>query len=53
MNVELKGFMPTATRRLIRFPWPGNNRQLENVVRELIAVVRGKSKTEEHPFVRI
>ena len=41
MNVELKSFTPAALQ-------PGNNRQLENEVKRLIAFVRGKSIKEEH-----
>jgi DNA-binding NtrC family response regulator len=33
---------------LMRYSWPGNNRQLENEIRRLIASVRGKSISEEH-----
>ena len=42
-QTELKRFSPTAMDRLIRYPWPGNTRQLENEVKRLIASVRGKS----------
>ena len=39
---------------LMRYSWPGNNRQLENEVKRLIASVRGKTFTEEHldPSIR-
>jgi DNA-binding NtrC family response regulator len=38
----------------MRYSWPGNNRQLENEVKRLIASVRGKTITEEHldPSIR-
>jgi Nif-specific regulatory protein len=54
MNVEVKSFTPTALQCLMRYSWPGNNRQLENEVKRLIAFVRGKSITEEHldPSIR-
>jgi DNA-binding NtrC family response regulator len=38
----------------MRYGWPGNNRQLENEIRRLIAFVRGRSIGEEHldPSIR-
>ncbi|MGH7926467.1 MAG: sigma-54 interaction domain-containing protein, partial [Candidatus Binatia bacterium] len=54
MRVDLKSFTPAAMQALMRYSWPGNNRQLENEVKRLIASVRGKTITEEHldPSVR-
>jgi Nif-specific regulatory protein len=46
MGVEPKSFTPGALQCLMRYSWPGNNRQLENEVKRLIAFVRGKSITE-------
>ena len=48
MNVELKCFTPNAMHCLMRYSWPGNNRQLENEVKRLIATVRARMITEEH-----
>ena len=48
MNVDLKPFTPAALQCLMSYAWPGNNRQLENEVKRLIAFVRGKTITEEH-----
>ena len=48
MRVDLKSFTPAAMQTLARYSWPGNNRQLENEVKRLIASVRGKSIAEEH-----
>jgi Nif-specific regulatory protein len=48
MGVEPKTFTPAALQCLIRYSWPGNNRQLENEVKRLIATVRGKTITEDH-----
>ncbi|HEX2228993.1 MAG TPA: sigma-54-dependent Fis family transcriptional regulator [Candidatus Binatia bacterium] len=48
MRVDVKCFTPGAMQTLMRYHWPGNNRQLENEVRRLIASVRGKTITEEH-----
>ncbi|HEY7556808.1 MAG TPA: sigma-54-dependent Fis family transcriptional regulator [Candidatus Binatia bacterium] len=54
MNVELKTFTPGALQCLMSYAWPGNNRQLENEVKRLIAFVRGTSIKEEHldPTIR-
>ena len=48
MNVDLKSFTPAALQCLMGYTWPGNNRQLENEVKRLIAFVRGKTINEEH-----
>jgi len=48
MNVELKSFTPVALQCLMRYTWPGNNRQLENEIKRLIAFVRGKAIAEGH-----
>jgi Nif-specific regulatory protein len=48
MRVELKSFTPGAMQCLVRCSWPGNNRQLENEIKRLLASVRGKTITEEH-----
>jgi Nif-specific regulatory protein len=48
MSVELKSFTAAAMQCLVDYPWPGNNRQLENEVKRLIAFVRGNSIREEH-----
>jgi DNA-binding NtrC family response regulator len=54
MGVELKCFTPAALQCLMNYSWPGNNRQLENEVKRLIATVRGKSISENHldPSIR-
>jgi two-component system, NtrC family, response regulator AtoC len=48
MNVDLKSVTPAALQCLMGYAWPGNNRQLENEVKRLIAFVRGTSIKEEH-----
>jgi DNA-binding NtrC family response regulator len=48
VRVDVKCFTPGAMQSLMRYSWPGNNRQLENEVKCLIASVRGKIITEEH-----
>ena len=54
MNVDLKSFTPAALQCLMGYGWPGNNRQLENEVKPLIAFARGKLITEENldPSIR-
>ncbi len=47
MSVEPKQFTEAALKRLSRYHWPGNARQLENEVKRLIASVRGRTITEE------
>jgi Nif-specific regulatory protein len=48
MGVELKSLTAALMQCFVRYSWPGNNRQLENEVKRLIAFVRGKSIREEH-----
>jgi DNA-binding NtrC family response regulator len=38
MRMPLKTFSPAALREMMRFPWPGNVRQLENVVERALAL---------------
>jgi transcriptional regulator with PAS, ATPase and Fis domain len=54
MAVELKSLTPGALQYFMRYSWPGNNRQLENEIRRLIATVRGKIIGEDHldPVIR-
>jgi Nif-specific regulatory protein len=48
MKTEPKQFTPAALECLATYDWPGNERQLENEVRRLVASVRGKTISEEH-----
>ena len=43
MNVDLKSLTPAALQCLMGYAWPGNNRQLENEVKRLIAILQGRS----------
>ena len=54
MQVDLKSLTPAALQCLMRYSWPGNNRQLENEIKRLIASVRGKTIMEDHldPSIR-
>ena len=54
IGTEVKTLTPAALQCLMRYSWPGNNRQLENEIKRLIATVRGNTITEEHldPVIR-
>jgi Nif-specific regulatory protein len=54
MKSEPKQFTPTALECLAGYQWPGNERELENEVRRLVASIRGKTISEEHidPSIR-
>jgi Nif-specific regulatory protein len=54
MKTEPKQFTPAALECLTSYHWPGNERELENEVRRLVASVRGKTIAEEHidPSIR-
>ena len=42
MNVPAKRFTPEAMKALMEFSWPGNVRQLENVIERAVALSFGK-----------
>jgi DNA-binding NtrC family response regulator len=54
MKTEPKQFTPAALDYLASYYWPGNERQLENEIKRLVASVRGKTIGEEHidPSIR-
>ena len=54
MKTEPKQFTPAALEYLTSYHWPGNQRQLENEIKRLVASVRGKIIGEEHldPSIR-
>lgn len=47
MKTEPKQFTPAALECMASYGWPGNERQLENEVRRLVASIRGKTISEE------
>ncbi len=49
-NRPLLDIAPEVTRRLCEQPWPGNTRQLQNEIRRLVALARGKGIAEEDLF---
>ena len=44
---EVPGLQPDALRLLTGYPWPGNARELENIVERALAVTRGEQITVE------
>ena len=50
---ELDRIHPAALGRLETYPWPGNIRQLENVLQQAVLVANGAELREEHmPLLR-
>jgi DNA-binding NtrC family response regulator len=49
-NKPLAGIQPHALKRLIGLPWPGNVRQLENVVEQAVVLAEGGALTEGDLF---
>jgi DNA-binding NtrC family response regulator len=45
-GVDFESFSPTAAARLESYGWPGNVRQLQNVVRSALVLYRGRQVTE-------
>jgi Nif-specific regulatory protein len=54
MKIDRKQFTPAALECLTSYHWPGNERQVENEIKRLVASVRGKTIGEEHidPSIR-
>src|SRR5688572_2944889 len=48
MKTEPKQFTPAALECLASYGWPGNERELENEIKRLVASVRGKAIDTEH-----
>ena len=48
MKTQPKQLTPAALECLASYQWPGNNRELENEVKRLVASVRGKTIADEH-----
>jgi two-component system nitrogen regulation response regulator GlnG len=45
---EVTGFTPPALRCLMRYPWPGNVREMQNVVRQALLLCTGPVIVPEH-----
>jgi DNA-binding NtrC family response regulator len=48
MGKKITGFSPEAMERLFRYPWPGNIRELENVIERSVVMVEGETVRPEH-----
>jgi DNA-binding NtrC family response regulator len=46
-NKRFSGFSVEAAERLLRYPWPGNVRQLQNAIRNIVVLNDGEQVTEE------
>jgi len=44
---DFKGFAPEAEALLLSYPWPGNIRQLQNVVRSVVVLNQGEMVTAD------
>lgn len=50
-QIAVKGFVPDAVSNLERYAWPGNVRQLENVIQSVVLTLSGDQVEAEHlPF---
>jgi two-component system response regulator HydG len=47
----IRGIQPSALDRMMRLPWPGNIRQLENFLAQAVVLVEGGMLTERDLFV--
>ena len=45
-NKPLKGFTPGAMDSLLRYPWPGNIRELQNVIERAVVLLFGEHVSE-------
>ena len=52
MGKEIKGFSPEAMQRLMLNKWPGNIRELANVVERAVALTNEEIITADHLFLR-
>jgi DNA-binding NtrC family response regulator len=48
MGKTIKGFTPEAMEKMIRYPWPGNIRELENVVERTVVMIEDEMVRVEH-----
>jgi two-component system response regulator GlrR len=47
----VRGFTASALEALVRYPWPGNARELENVIERAVIVAREDRVTDVAPFL--
>jgi DNA-binding NtrC family response regulator len=48
MGKTIKGFTPEAMEKMMRYPWPGNIRELENVVERTVVMIDDEMVRVEH-----
>jgi DNA-binding NtrC family response regulator len=48
MGKTVKGFTPEAMEKMMRYPWPGNIRELENVVERTVVMIDDEMVRVEH-----
>ena len=49
---KVLGISPTAEKRLLQYDWPGNIRELRNIVERAVHLARGPYLTEEHIIIQ-
>jgi len=48
MGKTIKGFTPEAMEKMMKYPWPGNIRELENVVERTVVMIDDETVRAEH-----
>jgi DNA-binding NtrC family response regulator len=48
MGKKIKGFTPEAMEKMLRYPWPGNIRELENVIERTVVMIDDEMVRVEH-----
>jgi len=48
LKKEIVGITPSALEKMVSFEWPGNVRQLENVLKRAMVLCQGEWITEDH-----
>ena len=46
-KIVFEGFSPDAAEMLMRYPWPGNVREIRNLIESLLVLEKGKYITQE------
>jgi DNA-binding NtrC family response regulator len=52
-NKEISGIQPEAQQLLMSYPWPGNVRQLKNVIENMVVMANGPELTVDHLPIEI
>jgi DNA-binding NtrC family response regulator len=48
MGKTVKGFMPDAMEKMMKYPWPGNIRELENVIERTVVMIDDEMVRADH-----